>query len=184
MRFRHYALLTGLLMFVFSFLFIAGADGVYRLLLFAGLLISLFFLLYVLFSSDTWKLKVMWLGITVAFVGINFLAQGFLVDVSCRLYLWQHEDDIEKVKTILLPKDGEIRVDRNDTGSDSLLSRSERADMKQLLWNLDVPYIWRADNSIHIVLWGFLDSRFGLFYFETPPEEGKPYHLIAGNWYR
>lgn len=184
MRFRHYALLTGLLMFVFSFLFIAGADGVYSLLMFAGLLISLFLLLYVLFSPDTWKLKVMWLGITVASVGINFLTQGVLVDISCRLYLWQHEEDIEKVKTILLPKAGEIRVDRNDTGSDSLLSRLERADMKQLMSNLDVPYIWRADNYVHIELWGFLDSRFGLYYFETPPQEDRTYHHVTGNWYR
>lgn len=184
MRFRHYGLLIGLLTVIFSFLWFAQPNDTYIFLLLAGLLISFLFLILILASSDTWKAKLFWIGIVILGMGANYFSEGYIVDLSCRIYLTQHEKDIESVKSILLPVHGDVRVDRNGNGFDSLLSRSQRADMKQLILNLEAPYIYRAVNYIHIELWGFLDSRFGLFYYETTPEKDKPLHHIYGNWYR
>jgi hypothetical protein len=183
MRIKHYGLIIGLFLVVFSFLFFGRAQNLYQLLLIIGLLISLIFYLTVIFSKESIKSKIFWTIVLISSVILQRLSEPILIKSSYLIYLTIHKSELREVNQILSTKMGEISV-LNDTVIDksNILTTVEKEKLRKLRQNLNVYMVSKSENTIYYGFWGFLDVRLGITYLidNRPNKIQKP---LKDNWY-
>ncbi len=183
MRIKHYGLIIGIFLVVFSFLFFGRAQNLYQLLLIVGLLIGLIFSLTILFSKESIKSKIFWTIVIIFSVILQRLSEPILIKSSYLIYLTTHKSELREVNQILSTKLGEISV-LNDSVIDksNILTTVEKEKLSRLRQNLNVYMISKSDNTIYYGFWGFLDVRLGITYLiDTKPNTIlKP---LKDNWY-
>src|SRR5688572_27428417 len=176
---RHIGLIAGIFAILTSFLFFGRQQETYGLILIAGLLISGVCFLWILIGKGTAKAKLLWTGIVVLGVVLNWLTESYFIDTSYRIYLQQFSQNLSETNEILKKEPGEVWIlgDSIREKGGATLGLMEKERLIQERKKLGVYMILKKDSTIYYGLWGFLDVRLGLTYSISgvqPNEQSRP----------
>ncbi|MDX2279797.1 MAG: hypothetical protein NW218_09425 [Saprospiraceae bacterium] len=183
-KIKYIGLALGLFSTTISFLFFGRQNETYQILLFCGLFLCLISYLTILISKKTIKSKIVCTLFVVLAATIQWLTEPLFIKSSYLFYIKSNAEKLLIVNNMLEDKPGDIQI-FNDTITDksNLLTQAEKDSLVKFRQELNVYMIAKTDHGIYYGLWGFLDERIGLTYWENTehPIEGKT--KLKDYWY-
>ena len=177
-------LLIGICLIFISFLFYARLQFAYIILLVSGILTSTTSALIIIFSKDTLKLKLLWLGIILLFVLIQRFSEPMIIDCSYKIYLLQHDGALDRINTLLLSTPGKITITKDTIiDSQNQLSSIQKDNLKKLRKEVNAYIIEKTEGVIYYGLWGMLDVRLAVVYYPKEKTTNNSDRKITKHWY-
>jgi hypothetical protein len=178
-------LAIGILTVLASLLFFGRRQNIYMMASLLGGLTASICLLWILFGKCSVRSKLLSLGFVLLSIAVDVMARQYLINISYKIYLVEHNEVLSKTNKILNSSKGDVWV-IGDSVSGSKAESMSMKDREQLLKakeQLGVYVISKTDNKIYYGLWGFLDARLGITYFSNVTNQPNEYRQSTGNWF-
>lgn len=179
---RHVALLLGIALATFSFLFFGRRESVYSFLLLSGILITAVSL-FIILIKDTTKEKLLWIGVLAVSITIQRLAEPWFIKQSFKILIDRNKILFAEVNNIFMSKPGEVFYLVNSANNAKQFSNEELRGINELLHQTEVYMIAKNNYRIYYGTYGMLDVRVGISYFYSDSIPGERFKWIEDRWY-
>lgn len=168
---------------IISFIFFGLSTKMYNALLLLGITISFFSFCAILFQKTSLKSKLLWTGIVVAGMGIQWLSEPILINLSYIILIKQNQSVFSKVNDVLISK----KTDASWVSDSSLwkrnnITQNEGRQIQYLLNKTRIIRVQKDSSRIYYMTFSRIDIAHGISYYYQNEKPKNRRHLI-GNWY-
>lgn len=180
---KNIILLIGMVMTIISFIFFGLSTKIYNAILLLGITISFFSFCTILFQKDSVRSKLLWTGIVVAGIGIQWLSEPFLINLSYTILVKQNQSVFSKVNDLLISKKTDaIWVSDSSLWKRNNITQKEGLQIQHLLKEIRIIRVQKDSSRIYYMTFSRIDIAHGISYYYQNEKPKNSRHLI-GNWY-
>ncbi|TMI87650.1 MAG: hypothetical protein E6H08_19125 [Bacteroidetes bacterium] len=180
---RHIFLLGGIMMVILSFIFFSRKDSIYSSILLAGLILSAFGYILILFKESSTKLKIFWTLIITCGIVIQNVTEQPLIKKSYNIYINKNSQILDSANEIMnLKPDGIYGLDSSDLLMGKL-NEIEYSRLKEVKEKARVRFISKDRDRIFYCLSGAIDIYNGVYFIKKIQADGPVYRHLKDKWY-
>ncbi|MDR6806976.1 hypothetical protein J2Y45_004168 [Dyadobacter sp. BE34] len=182
---KQIGLAVGICCVLTSLLFFGRRQNIYLLASVFGGLIASICLVWILFGKESLRSKILSLGFVFLSIAVDLMARQYLIHLSYRLYVMEHNEVLSEVNKILSSKSENVWVigDSIIVSKEEIMSLEDKRQLLKAKKQLGVYVISKTGDRIYYGLWGFLDARLGITYLPTVTNQPNKYSQPTGDWF-
>jgi len=170
-------------MVILSFIFFSREDRIYSNILLAGLILSGFGYVLILFKESNIKLKIFWTLIVICGVAVQYLTEKPFIEKSYRIFINKNYQILGEANEIMnLKPDGIYGLDTTDLIMGKL-NEIEFSTLKTLKEEAGVRFISKGGDRIFYCLSGAIDVHNGVYFINKIHADGPVFKHLKDKWY-
>ncbi|HEX3167458.1 MAG TPA: hypothetical protein VHQ93_14410 [Chitinophagaceae bacterium] len=180
---RHIILLVGIMMVILSFIFFSREDSFYSNILLAGLILSAFGYILILFKENSIKQKIFWTLAVICGVAVQYVTEAPLIKKSYSIFINKNHQILGEANEIMnLKPDGIYGLDTSDLLMGKL-NEMEFSKLKALKEKAGVRFISKDRDIIFYCLSGAIDIHNGVYFINKIRNDGPAFTHLKDKWY-
>ena len=170
-------------MVILCFIFFSREDSIYSGILLAGLILSAFGYILILFKENSIKLKIFWTFIVICGVAVQYVTEQPLIKESYSIFINKNYQILVEANEIMnLKPDGIYGLDTSDLLMGKL-NELEFSKLKALKEKAGVRFISKDGDRIFYCLSGAIDIHNGVYFINKIHDDSPVFKHLKDKWY-